>query len=215
MMKVDNNSRTNQFSNDYENVLGKSIAIDKNNALISFDNLLYAPKQSPHHLYLLIDEYDNFANEVLTASRERYESLLQGEGLLKTIFKTIKAAARVGLDRAFITGVSPVVMSDITSGYNVAENIYFAPELNNLCGFSEAEVENIVGQVATHCGYKQQQADEKTLRALPAVSQALADAQTQLNVYPQQLSDIYGDKLKLRSYAVVAISFERLVWTEL
>ncbi len=157
------NNRISQFSNDYQHVLGKAITIDKDDALISFDNLLYATKLSPHHLYLFIDEYDNFANEVLTASRERYESLLQGEGLLKTIFKAIKAATGMGLDRAFITGVSPVVMSDVTSGYNVAENIYFAPELNDLCGFSENEVEDIVGQVARHCGYKQQQADEAML----------------------------------------------------
>ncbi len=58
------------------------------------------------------------------------------------------------------------------------------------------------------------QADVKALHALPAVAQALADAQTQLNVYHRQLSDIYGGKLKLRRYAVVAIGFERLVWTE-
>ena len=81
-------------------------------------------------LYLLIDEYDNFANEVLMAGQGRghYEALLYGEGLLKTVFKAVKAAAGgQGLDRAFITGVSPVVMSDMTSGYNVGENIYLEP----------------------------------------------------------------------------------------
>ena len=43
-------------------------------------------------------------------------------------------------DRVFITGVSPVVMSDITSGYNIAENIYFEPEFNNLCGFKQMKL---------------------------------------------------------------------------
>jgi len=44
-------------------------------------------------------------------------------------------------DRIFITGVSPVVMSDITSGYNIAENIYFDPDFSDLCGFTEKEIE--------------------------------------------------------------------------
>ena len=51
-----------------------------------------------------------------------------------------RAAGGQGLDRAFITGVSPVVLSDMTSGYNVGENIYLADKFNDLCGFTEAEI---------------------------------------------------------------------------
>ncbi|CAK0754867.1 hypothetical protein CCP4SC76_2570001 [Gammaproteobacteria bacterium] len=74
-----------------------------------------------------------------------YEALLHGEGLLKTVFKAVKAAAGgMGLDRVFITGVSPVVMSDMTSGYNVAKNIYLVPEFNDLCGFTESEIATVL-----------------------------------------------------------------------
>lgn len=83
---------------------------------------------SGQQLYLLIDEYDNFANEVLmqvNATQQRYENLVQSEGILKTLFKVIKDNASEGkVGRVFITGVSPVVMSDMSSGYNVATNIY-------------------------------------------------------------------------------------------
>lgn len=85
--------------------------------------------------------------------RGHYESLLYGEGLLKTVFKAVKAAAGgQGLDRAFITGVSPVVMSDMTSGYNVGENIYLEPAFNDLCGFTEAEIAAVLARMAGEGG---------------------------------------------------------------
>ncbi len=125
-----------------------SITIDTDDALISFGELLNAIKQTPHKLYLLIDEYDNFANEVMMAEKSHYHALLKGEGLLKTVFNNIKSAAGgLGLDRVFITGVSPVVMSDMTSGYNVATNIYLEPEFNDLCGFTEAEVQQLLARL--------------------------------------------------------------------
>ena len=155
------NVRLQTFIDDYRELLGTTSQIYINNAISSFNSVLAAVRRSPYRVYLLIDEYDNFANEVLTASKERYEALVHGEGVIKTIFKAVKdGASGLGIDRVFITGVSPIVMSDITSGYNVAKNIYFTPELNDLCGFSEAETNDIVEQVAAHCGYKQQQANE-------------------------------------------------------
>jgi hypothetical protein len=113
--------------------------------------------QTPHKLYLLIDEYDNFANEVLMADRPgsqgRYETLLQGEGLFKSVFKAVKAGAGgLGVDRVFITGVSPVVLSDMTSGYNVGEDIYLLPQFNDLCGFTEAEVAAVLRRLASEGG---------------------------------------------------------------
>jgi hypothetical protein len=114
-------------------------------------------KSSGYELYLLIDEYDNFANEVLmhdTADVERYRALLQGEGILKTLFKIVKASAGEGrISRVFITGVSPVVLSDMTSGYNVATSIYFEPRFNTLCGITQPELDGLVGQVLVDCGH--------------------------------------------------------------
>ena len=75
-------------------------------------------------------------------SRERYEALLYGDGLLKSTFQgcQVGGAAGRGLERVFITGVSPVVLSDVTSGYNVAKNVSLEPAFHDLCGFWEAEV---------------------------------------------------------------------------
>jgi hypothetical protein len=120
------------------------VTIHEDNAVYSFNALLTAIQNTGHKLYLFIDEYDNFANEVLMAKKEHYEKLLYGEGLFKTVFKAVKGAAGHGLDRVFITGVSPVAMADLTSGYNVAKNIYLNPEFNALCGFTEAEISTLL-----------------------------------------------------------------------
>ena len=63
-------------------------------------------------------------------------------------------------DRVFITGVSPVVMSDITSGYNIAKNIYFEPEFNDLCGFKQNEIENVLKDIVDKCGFEKEKARE-------------------------------------------------------
>lgn len=151
------NGRIVNFAAYYEGRLARPIEINQQDALASFQSLLTAVQLTRHQLYLLIDEYDNFANEILMgapgAGQDRYASLLRGEGMLKTIFKAVKAAAAGGgVGRVFITGVAPIVMSDMTSGYNVAENVYLAPEFNDLCGFTETEISNTVRQLAEGCG---------------------------------------------------------------
>ena len=141
------------------------IRIDDRDALSSFRSLLDAIQQTSHPLYLLIDEYDNFANELMMGHRSaedsRYQALLSGEGCMKALFKTVKAAAGGrGLGKVFITGVSPVAMSDLTSAYNVAENIYLLPQFNALCGFREAEIAAVLSEIAKECDLPQSDADE-------------------------------------------------------
>ncbi len=149
------NSQIEDFVLRYQPWLKHAIKVDPNDAIYSFQSLLSAVKLTPHRLYLLIDEYDNFANELLMGgqpqSQSRYEALLSGEGALKTLFKTVKAAAAGwGLDRVFITGVAPIVLSDLTSGYNVARNIYLEPQFHDLCGFTEVEVADALTTVAAN-----------------------------------------------------------------
>lgn len=131
----------NQCITDFAKYYQLDINIHHKNSISSFQSLLSSLRTEPYRLYLLIDEYDNFANELMMSKQHHYEALLYGEGLLKTIFKTVKfAATSLGLDKVFITGVSPVVMSDMTSGYNVAVNIYLENKFNDLCGFHENEI---------------------------------------------------------------------------
>ena len=149
------NDRIAKFQRYYAGHLSAPIAIHPDNAISSLESTLTAISETSCKLYLLIDEYDNFANDVLMAGRkqEYYEALLYGEGLLKTVFKAVKAAAGgLGLDRVFITGVSPVVLSDMTSGYNVGENIYLDETFNDLCGFTEAEIAAVLTRMAVEGG---------------------------------------------------------------
>jgi hypothetical protein len=93
--------------------------------------------------------------------QQRYEELVKGEGLFRTIFKAVKAAsAGQGLDRVFITGVSPVVMSALSSAYNVASNIYLEAEFNALCGFSEAEVAALLQGIVPSCALSAEKQEE-------------------------------------------------------
>jgi hypothetical protein len=141
------NDRIAAFAADYAAHLTRPISLHPDNALSSLESALLATRATPYKIYLLIDEYDNFANDVLMTGRkqEYYEALLYGEGLLKAV----KAAAGgLGLDRVFITGVSPVVLSDMTSGYNVGESISLKAAFNDLCGFTEAEVAALLARLA-------------------------------------------------------------------
>ncbi|MDM8557320.1 AAA family ATPase [Candidatus Parabeggiatoa sp. HSG14] len=150
------NNQIKRFMERYQDYFSYTIEIDKENAISSFESALIAISQTPYRLYLLIDEYDNFANDLMMGrgqtNPERYKILLSTEGSLKAIFRAVKSASSGrGLERVFITGVSPVLMSDITSAYNVAENIYSQPKFNDLCGFRESELESVVNHVVTEC----------------------------------------------------------------
>ena len=97
-------------------------------------------------LYVLIDEYDNFANTVLAHhGTEAYQALTHGGGFYRNFFATLKAGADAGgLERLFVTGVSPITMDDVTSGFNIGANVSLDPEFNELLGFTEAEVRGLL-----------------------------------------------------------------------
>ncbi len=159
------NGTIEQFKVHYQDLLSYEITLDEQDALRSLQSVLAAILNTPYKIYLLIDEYDNFANEVLMAgqsdSKARYENLIQGEGILKTIFKTIKYSTEgQGIDRVFITGVSPVVMSDLTSGFNIAKNIYLEPEFYDICGFWESEIQAVLEKLAKGCAFSSEKIEE-------------------------------------------------------
>ncbi|MDM8560394.1 AAA family ATPase [Candidatus Parabeggiatoa sp. HSG14] len=159
------NNQIKRFAERYQDYFSYTIEIDKDNAISSFESALIAISQTPYPLYLLIDEYDNFANDLMmgrgNANPERYKTLLSTEGSLKALFRAVKSASSGGgLERVFITGVSPVLMSDITSAYNVAKNIYFEPEFNDLCGFQETEIKTTLTQITKECGFTEDKVNQ-------------------------------------------------------
>ena len=104
---------------------------------VQFDLAVKFAKAKGLPLYLMLDEYDNFTNQMLRAEgNEPYRSVTHGEGFYREWFKSFKAA----FDRIYMTGVSPVTMDDLTSGFNIATNISQKPQFNSMLGFSEKEV---------------------------------------------------------------------------
>ena len=112
-------------------------------------------------LYVLIDEYDNFANTILAYhGEEAYQSFTHGGGFYRNFFATLKAGAgrRGGLERLFITGVSPITMDDVTSGFNIGKNISLEPEFNDMLGFTEEEVRELL-EMYRDCGVFDQEVE--------------------------------------------------------
>ncbi|MFO1420958.1 MAG: AAA family ATPase [Candidatus Competibacteraceae bacterium] len=146
------NTRIEHCVSYYAAWLKQAVRIQSDNAITSLQSLASAVSQTARKLYVLIDEYDNFANEVMISplrGTDRYHELVQGEGVIKTLFKAIKDGMEGrGIDRVFLTGVSPVVLSDITSGYNVAEDVSADPDYHDLCGFTGEELREALQQVA-------------------------------------------------------------------
>ncbi len=140
------------------------IEVNKKNAISSVKSLVSSVRMTPYPVYLLIDEYDNFANTVMMgvqSDETRYKALVHDEGPIRTFFKAVKSSTSGSMfDRVFITGVSPVVMSDITSGYNIAKNIYFEPEFNDLCGFKQNEIEDVIKEIVDKCGFEKEKIRE-------------------------------------------------------
>ncbi len=110
-------------------------------------------------LYVIIDEYDNFANTVLAYhGAEAYHSFTHGGGFYRSFFATLKSGAGRtggGIERLFITGVSPVTMDDVTSGFNIGKNISLHPDFNEMVGFTAAEVRRLVETYRDHGVFSQ------------------------------------------------------------
>ena len=92
-------------------------------------------------LYLVVDEYDNFTNNVLNIKgHDAYHALTHGTGFYRDVFKLFKPM----FDRIIMLGVSPITLDDLTSGYNIALNITMDPRFNQMLGFSEDEVRQMI-----------------------------------------------------------------------
>ena len=111
-----------------------------------FDELFLHARREEIPLYVLIDEYDNFANTILAGEgAEAYYEFTHGGGFYRSFFATLKAGTENGsVERLFVTGVSPVTMDDVTSGFNIGANLSLRPEFNELLGFTEDEVRHLV-----------------------------------------------------------------------
>ena len=118
-----------------ERVLNEKTAVGKLN------QVRMAAKKRGLKLYLIVDEYDNFTNNVLnTKGHEAYHALTHGTGFYRDVFKVFKPM----FDRIIMLGVSPITLDDLTSGYNIALNMTMDSRFNQMLGFSEDEVRQMI-----------------------------------------------------------------------
>lgn len=133
-VKLDGFMRIYQDSylEDFKEKFFKSDSATEKLALLQDET---ATKSIP--LYLIIDEYDNFTNTVLNEQGEKvYWAITHADGFYRDVFKKFKGM----FERIFITGVSPVTLDDVTSGFNIGWHISTKPEFNQMLGFSLEEV---------------------------------------------------------------------------
>ena len=106
-------------------------------------------------IYLFIDEYDHFTNTILSDadSLNRYTDETHKTGYLRAFFNTVKSGTDSSIERCFITGVSPVTMDDLTSGFNIGTNYSLSSEFNEMMGFTEDEVRQMLAYYSTTCRF--------------------------------------------------------------
>ena len=121
----------------------------ENAAQMLEEALAYARAHDLPPVYILIDEYDNFTNQLLTSYNDPlYEKVTTADSFLRTFFKVIKKGIGEGSIRTcFCTGVLPVTMDDLTSGYNIAEILTLHPDFINMLGFTHAEADTYLRYV--------------------------------------------------------------------
>ena len=142
--------RFNLFVDLYAHLLPKDTKEglrQQKNAVSQLSYLYGQCQKTGQRIYLFIDEYDHFTNQILAnqAHEGKYRQQTHGEGYLRKFFDTIKGAAVSTLGRVFVTGVSPVTMDDLTSGFNIGTNYSLYPEFNEMTGFTEEEVREMLG----------------------------------------------------------------------
>jgi hypothetical protein len=100
-------------------------------------------------LYIIIDEYDNFANQLITANKNSlYRELTADDSFLKTFFKTLKEGRELGtITNIFITGVLPITIDDMASGFNIASFISLEAEFEAMLGFTQLELNKLLEEV--------------------------------------------------------------------
>ena len=125
-------------------------------AVDQLDYLYQACERAGQKMYLFIDEYDHFTNAILAdpESLHRYTNETHGEGYLRAFFNKVKAGTYSSIKRCFITGVSPVTMDDLTSGFNIGTSYSLTSKFNQMMGFTEGEVREMLTYYSTNSPFK-------------------------------------------------------------
>ncbi len=102
-------------------------------------------KETNKKIYLIIDEYDHFANDIIAmGDGDLYRDIVRATGFVRDFYETVKIGTESVIDRIFITGISPVMLDDLTNGFNISTNITMSKLVNEMLGFTEDEVQGII-----------------------------------------------------------------------
>ncbi|MBD5586169.1 hypothetical protein FDF50_03990 [Clostridium botulinum] len=138
-----------KFINKYSNLLDVDTipkGMESAEVIVQYISLLAIKINIP--VFVLIDEYDNFVNELITGGKQStYSGILHGEGFVKVFYKAIKDATADNFNRIFMTGVSPIMLDDLTSGFNITMNYTLDQNLNAMMGFTRDEISCIMDEV--------------------------------------------------------------------
>ena len=152
--------RCDTFARDYGNMLPEGLAgriLAARTAGMKLNEIASGLQHTDLKLYVIIDEYDNFTNTVLAESGlNAYNELCHGDGFFKDFFARLKAATtgtEAPVARLFITGVSPVTMDDVTSGFNIGTNISLMPQFADFTGFRHDDLRAISEYYGERCGF--------------------------------------------------------------
>ena len=103
-------------------------------------------------ILFLIDEYDHFANSILADDLKLFQKIMGKGGFVRSFYEVLKTATQRGvLDRLFVTGVTPLMLDSMTSGFNIGKNLSLHEDFNEAIGFTEAEVSTLLQPLADHC----------------------------------------------------------------
>ncbi|MBO5349266.1 MAG: AAA family ATPase [Clostridia bacterium] len=188
---------------------GDSPAQILDNLLVDFQGLNLNNK-----IYIIVDEYDNFTNAILKGDAQDFLELVNRNGYVRAFYEVIKEKLEIGtIERFFATGVMPVTLDNLTSGFNIATNLSTNPEFASMIGFTHEEVKEIVKEVvpeydvekvyedlkSNYDGYRfSEESEEKTFNST-LVMYYLSNYSTNKKA-PRELMDVNmntsGDKIQ-------------------
>ena len=138
------NETLDSFAKKYGSLFGEGFAEEeaaKEHFVSKFMFIVLTAQRMELPIYLIVDEYDNFTNNVLNSEGDEvYRALTHGEGFYRTLFMKFKG----NFPKIMMLGVSPVTLDDLTSGYNIATNITMDSDFNTMLGFSEDDVREMI-----------------------------------------------------------------------
>ncbi|TGO02491.1 hypothetical protein PN36_24180 [Candidatus Thiomargarita nelsonii] len=105
------------------------------------------------NIYILIDEYDHFANEILAFNFDHFSEFVSRNGFVRKFYEAIKEGTATGIvDRLFVTGVTPITLDSLTSGFNISTNLSTHKYFHQMMGFTFDTVKTLLKKVTLNHG---------------------------------------------------------------